>query len=189
MSWLRVLEVLTGALTVPNVLTCSRLLALPAVVLLFRQDHFVAASLLFLAAMLTDVIDGWLAGILNQRSRLGLYLDSVVDKILILALFYELAYAGMMSWTIPHLFLVRELLHNGVRCAAAAGGTIVGANWMGKVKACLQTAVIVAGLALPALECPVAGMLALRVSAAVVLAVAWMFFFVFAHRNRRVMGF
>ncbi|TFH13763.1 MAG: CDP-alcohol phosphatidyltransferase family protein, partial [Lentisphaerales bacterium] len=76
MPRLRVLEVLTGILTVPNLLTFCRLLALPAVILLFRYDHFIAASLLFLGAMLTDVIDGWLARLMDQRSRLGLYLDS-----------------------------------------------------------------------------------------------------------------
>ncbi len=188
MPRLRVLEVLTGILTVPNLLTFCRLLALPAVILLFRYDHFIAASLLFLGAMLTDVIDGWLARLMDQRSRLGLYLDSVVDKILILALFYELAYAGMLHWTIPHLFLVRELLHNGVRCAAAGSGTVVGANWMGKAKACLQTAVICAGLALPALTCPVGCMVLFEVSAVVVLAIAWLFFFSFAYRNRRLIS-
>jgi len=141
--------------------------------------------------MLTDCVDGWLAKRLGQCTSLGLYLDPVVDKVVILVLLYELARGRLIHGAVPHLFLARELLQNGVRAAAAARGTVVGANWMGKSKACLQTALVAWGLMMPglAVRLPAAGKRlagALDVSAWAVLGLAWCFFAVFVYRNRRL---
>ena len=141
--------------------------------------------------MATDVLDGWIAVRFNQRSTLGLYLDPVVDKIVLLAMFYELARASLLPWAVPHLFLARELLQNGVRTVAATRGETVGANWMGKAKAFLQTILISWGLAMPALEkssdesfysCL---SFSFTLSCILVLALAWVFFGVFVYWNRR----
>jgi len=134
--------------TVPNLLTAFRLGALVPVIMLFRHGFYEWAAGLFLFAMLTDAVDGTIASRLNQRSRFGLYLDPVTDKIVILSLFYELAGAGLLPFTAAHLMLARELLQNGVRAAAAGTGVVVGANWMGKLKAFLQTIAVCAGLLL-----------------------------------------
>jgi CDP-diacylglycerol--glycerol-3-phosphate 3-phosphatidyltransferase len=167
-------------MTVPNLLTLSRLAALPGVITLSRAGRPAWAAGLFLAAMLTDCFDGWLARRLDQRSALGLYLDPVVDKIVVLVLFYELAHQGVITIAVPHLFLARELLQNGVRAAAASRGTVVGANWMGKTKAVLQTAVLFWGLLLPASGPAVA------VASWVVLLLSWGFLFTFLVWNRRL---
>lgn len=177
-------------LTIPNLLTLGRLAALPVVIVLFRSGMHLAAAAVFLVAMLTDCLDGWLARRLNQRTALGLYLDPVVDKILVLTLFYELAYAALIPWTIPHLFLARELLQNAVRTVGATHGTVVGANWMGKTKALLQTIVLACGLAVPqwlpdagtAMASPL--LQALRAASWLVLILSWCFFVVFVYWNR-----
>ena len=135
--------------SVPNLLTLSRLFALPLVIVLYRRGDALAAALLFAVAMITDCFDGWLARRLGQTSRLGLYLDPVVDKIVILCLFYELAWQRLLPMAIPHLFLIRELLQNGIRAAGAGQGRIIGANWMGKSKATLQNVLLGFGLGLP----------------------------------------
>lgn len=172
--------------TLPNLLTLSRLLSLPAIIAMHRAGHPVAAGAVFIVAMLTDCVDGWLARRLGQQSRLGLYLDPVVDKVMVLVLFYELARAGRIGWAVAHLFLVRELLHNAIRSVAASRGRVIGANWMGKTKASLQTVLLAWGLLLPALPASVQPALgqALAVSAWAVLALAWGFFAAFAVRNR-----
>jgi len=177
-------------LTFPNVLTLLRLLALPVVIGLFRSSHYVAATSVFVVAMLTDAVDGWLAVKLDQRTRLGLYLDPVVDKVVILVLLYELSSAGPMHSVIPHLFLARELLQNGIRSHAASTGSVVGANWMGRTKALLQTVLIAWGLALPRLVAGQSAAFASAMSsafqwcAALVLVLAWAFFLAFLYWNR-----
>jgi CDP-diacylglycerol--glycerol-3-phosphate 3-phosphatidyltransferase len=177
-------------LTIPNLLTLLRLAALPVVLALSRTGHPVAASAVFVAAMLTDPLDGWIAVRFHQQSRIGLYLDPVVDKVVILAMLYELSLAGLLDAAIPHLFLARELLQNGIRSYAASLGSVVGANWMGKTKAVLQTILIAWGLLLPWLTAgrgeAFASTLqsAFQLSAWLVLVLAWVFFFVFLRWNR-----
>ena len=179
-------------LTVPNLLTLARLASLPIVTVLARRGQVVAAAAVFLAGMGTDVLDGWLAKKLKQQTRLGLYLDPVVDKIVILVLLYELSYTGLLQAVVPHLFLVRELLQNAVRAVAAGRGAVVGANWMGKTKAVLQTVLIAWGLLLPALvdRLPgAAGISCCRAFHAMVwgvLLMTWCFFGVFLCWNRAV---
>jgi len=172
--------------TVPNLLTFLRLASLPVAVILFRRGAHVAAAAVFLAGMLTDAVDGYLAKLLKQETTLGLYLDPVVDKIVILCIFYELAAAGRFHIAVAHLFLARELLQSAVRSVAAVGGTVVGANRMGKVKACLQTGLATWGLAVSDPSAAIAG--AYRLSAWAVLALAWIFFLMFAWWNRRHIG-
>jgi len=180
--------------TVPNLLTIGRLAALPIVIVLFRHDYAFAAAGLFLVAALTDCLDGWLARRLGQGTTLGIYLDPVVDKIVILVMIYELAHAQLIAAALPHLFLARELLHNGVRSAAALRGSLVGANWMGKTKAVLQNVLIMWGLLLtgllPWISSSLAGILqtALATYAWLVLAASLGFFATFVGWNRRALS-
>ncbi len=181
---------------IPNVLTVLRLVLLPGIIALFRADHFLLASGAFIGVMLTDVLDGYIAKRFNQCTRLGAYLDAVVDKIVILALFYELASDGLMRPAIAHYFLARELLHNAVRCTAASVGVAVGANWMGKVKACMQSITIAVGLAMPRImhevsSCGLDADWVTRPFTALVigtLVLAWGFFFAFAWKNHALLA-
>lgn len=176
--------------TIPNLITFTRLATLPIIIYFFRTGHYTTAASLFLIAMLTDCIDGWLARKLNQRSMLGLYLDPVVDKILILSMFYELAAQNILPMLIPHLFLTRELLQNAIRSCSAIKGAVIGANWMGKVKASLQTILITCGMIMP-----VTGKISVHADPALlqtvytlcawlILGITWCFFCMFAVRNR-----
>jgi CDP-diacylglycerol--glycerol-3-phosphate 3-phosphatidyltransferase len=174
-----------GWCTAPNALTLARLLALPAVLWLFHHDHYSTAAALFLAAMSTDAVDGWIARRFHQSSRLGMYLDAVIDKIVVVAMLYELARASLLPWLIPHLFLTRELLHNAVRSTAASQGRVVGANWMGKTKGFLQTLLITAGLLLPALPNP--PYLLFHSAAWITLALSWSFFIRFTLQNHSLL--
>lgn len=169
-------------LSVPNILTVARVVSLPFIIVLFRQGHTVMAACVFVACMATDYLDGWLAKRLGQVTLLGRYLDPVVDKIVILALLYEVAGARIIDWPVPHLFLTRELLQNAVRAVAATRGSVIGANWMGKTKAVLQTIVVAGALLTPAFgRC---FQTSVNAAAWAVLCVAWVFFVIFAVRNR-----
>src|SRR6202167_3580776 len=74
----------------PNILTSLRILAIPLVVLLFlvggrntSSPAYPIAGLLFAAAAITDSLDGYLARRLGQTTRLGTFLDSVADKLMV----------------------------------------------------------------------------------------------------------
>jgi CDP-diacylglycerol--glycerol-3-phosphate 3-phosphatidyltransferase len=72
--------------TIPNILTWIRIAAIPLIVLLFYAPYHwadPAAGLLFAAAGITDLLDGYLARRLNQTSRLGAFLDPVADKLIV----------------------------------------------------------------------------------------------------------
>jgi CDP-diacylglycerol--glycerol-3-phosphate 3-phosphatidyltransferase len=170
---------------IPNLLTLLRLVSLPGIVLLARAGFPVAACGLFVVGMVSDCFDGYLARRWGQCTPLGLYLDPAVDKIVILSLFYELAQAGSLDWAVAHLFLARELLLSAVRATAGVQGRVVGANWMGKTKAALQSVLIGWGLLLPVLDGggdwvrP-----ALGGAAWGVLILSWIFLGVFLYWNR-----
>lgn len=173
---------------IPNTLTLARLLAVGPVIWLFRTGNGPAAAAVFLVAMLTDCVDGWYAKRFGRETTVGLYLDPVVDKIVVLTLFYELAFAGYVNRAVPHLFLARELLQNAVRAVAATRGRVIGANWMGKTKAALQTAIIAWGLLLTALSPGSAPVTALGPAAWFVLLVSWCFFARFIGLTVRALG-
>src|SRR5271170_7120011 len=74
------------ALNVPNTLTWTRIAAIPLIVLLFYMPYSwadPAAGLLFAAAGITDLLDGYFARRLGQISRLGAFLDPVADKLIV----------------------------------------------------------------------------------------------------------
>lgn len=177
-------------MNVPNQLTLARLLALPLIIGLFRVGHGVAAAGVLLAAMLTDCVDGWVARRFGQVSRLGMYLDPVVDKIFVIGLFYEVAVAGVIPLAIPHLLMAREFLQSAVRTVGAMNGTVIGANWMGKTKAVIQTPVLMAAMLTrsSAVFCR-DGLVreTAWLGSWFVLAVTWVFFGVFLYWNRNVL--
>jgi CDP-diacylglycerol--glycerol-3-phosphate 3-phosphatidyltransferase len=175
-----------SVLNIPNFLTILRLASLPIVMLLARAGFPAAACGVFVAGMVSDCFDGYLARRLGQCTPLGLYLDPAVDKIVILSLFYELAQAGSLDWAVAHLFLARELLLSAVRATAGVQGQIVGANWMGKTKAALQSILIGWGLLLPVFDGSQWVWLhrALDGSSWGVLVLSWIFLAVFLYWNR-----
>lgn len=73
-------------LTIPNILTLSRILLIPVFVLVFYlpvEWHRLAAALVFMLAGFTDWLDGYLARRMGQVSALGAFLDPVADKLMV----------------------------------------------------------------------------------------------------------
>jgi len=170
-------------MTVPNALTFSRLLLTPLIIYLAYLPDTLARWMalgLFIVAGLSDCFDGFLARRLNQISPLGTFLDPVVDKIVLLSLFFVLSDLRLVPLWISLLMLTRELLVDGVRSAGALTGRLVGANFMGKTKATLQSICIGVGLGMWALAWPEETIrLWLSWLAGLTLLAAWMFAFVF----------
>jgi len=133
----------------PNTITMLRTAAVP-VLLLFpafaasRTGSQVLAWL-FIAAAVTDLVDGWLARRGQQVTRIGKLLDPLADKLLVAtALIVLLAGGRIPSWGTPMVVVIigRELAVTGLRGFASAEGHIMAAGWPGKLKTLLQNIAI-----------------------------------------------
>jgi cardiolipin synthase (CMP-forming) len=80
-----------GPWTLPNFITLLRLAALPFFLLCVSEGRFGLALLIFVAAGVSDGIDGYLARRFDMRSALGSYLDPIADKLLLISSYLVLA--------------------------------------------------------------------------------------------------
>lgn len=97
-------------LTVPNQISFLRLAFLPFFIIAIKYDKYLAAIAIFVIAGLTDGLDGLLARGLNQRTRLGAYLDPIADKLLLSSSYFVLALKGKIGWWLAILVLGRDVL-------------------------------------------------------------------------------
>ncbi|HEX2525072.1 MAG TPA: CDP-alcohol phosphatidyltransferase family protein [Geminicoccus sp.] len=93
-----------------NGLTTLRLLAVVPIGLLIQSGHYAAAFWLFLAAGLTDVADGFIAKRFAGISRVGVVLDPVADKMLLVGIFLVLSWQGVVPSWLLGLVVARDLL-------------------------------------------------------------------------------
>jgi cardiolipin synthase len=96
--------------TLPNVITFARLCAVPGAVWLMLQHRLDLAFWIFVAAGLSDGLDGWLARVRNARSRLGAVLDPVADKALLVSVYVTLAAIGVLPDWLAILVVFRDVL-------------------------------------------------------------------------------
>lgn len=138
-------------MTLPDQLTLGRALAVPVVVVLFAwnfPDHAYWATAVFVVAMATDQVDGWLARRRNQTSAFGSLLDPIADKVLVMAALVMLVGEGVAPAWMVAAMVARELLVSGLRLAAIEKGVVMAARDLGKLKTWAQAvAVAVGGLA------------------------------------------
>lgn len=96
--------------TVPNQITLLRLGFLPLFLIFISYDRYKWASLVLVAAGLSDAIDGLLARQLNQGSALGAYLDPIADKLLLSSSFIILSFKQKIAWWLTIIVLSRDML-------------------------------------------------------------------------------
>jgi cardiolipin synthase len=90
-----------GHLTLANQLTFLRLVAVPFFILAILEARFGVALAIFLAAGITDLIDGWVARAFRQQTALGAFLDPAADKLLVTAAFVLLTKYPNLFQSIP----------------------------------------------------------------------------------------
>jgi CDP-diacylglycerol--glycerol-3-phosphate 3-phosphatidyltransferase len=144
-------RVFSRTVTLPDQLTVLRVIAVPIVIILFAWDfenHAYWATAVFVVAMATDQVDGWLARRSGTSSALGKLLDPVADKVLVLAALVMLIGEGVAPAWMVALIVVREILVSGLRLAAIERGVVLGARELGRIKTWAQAvAATVAGFA------------------------------------------
>ncbi len=135
-------------LTLPNLLTFSRLPAMFAIVGLMNAEFKWAATIafwLFIAAALTDWLDGKLARESNTVSTFGRFMDAIIDKVMVLGIMIAFVAGNgyFMGYKVGGMLLLlcilgREFMVSGLRMVAATQGTVVEADAGGKVKMFIQ---------------------------------------------------
>jgi cardiolipin synthase (CMP-forming) len=95
--------------TAPNQLTLLRLIFVPFVIMNVLDYNFKWALGLFVAAGLSDGLDGLLARALHQRSTIGEYLDPIADKLLLSSLFLVLSFRQLIPWRFTVVVFSRDI--------------------------------------------------------------------------------
>ncbi len=118
--------------------TSSRIIATPVVMALVLGHSYTAAAIVFLVVSTTDWFDGRLARRWNVSSRLGSFLDTTADKLLVTGALLALVAVGRASPWVSILIIGRELSLLGLRAAVAAQGLQLNPSLLGKWKATVQ---------------------------------------------------
>ncbi len=141
-------------MNLPNYITLTRILSIPVLIWILSSSHFsstngereLLASAVFIAASLTDAIDGYLARKRAQVTTIGMLLDPVADKLLIAAAFITLVQFNprtVPAW-MAVIIIGREFLVSGLRSIAASEGFTIEASDLGKMKMVVQIVSVVA---------------------------------------------
>ncbi len=140
--------------SLPNLLTFSRILLIPILIIVFYlpwKGAHVLATAIFIIASVTDWLDGYLARKWKQTTLLGAFLDPVADKVLVATCLLLLVGAKEINYiTLPSIVIVgREIVISALRELMAEWGkrTSVAVGLLGKIKTTLQMIAIVLLLA------------------------------------------
>jgi len=149
---------------VPNTLTVARMGMGIVIFWMIAVEWYVPALGLFVAAAISDALDGYLARLLDQDTPLGRQLDPLIDKVLICGAYIYLAAVpgtGVHPWMVTAI-VIRELLIQGLRSLMEGQGQAFGAKMAGKLKTLFQCLSISAVLLALALAAPPRELLYLR---------------------------
>lgn len=94
----------------PNIITFSRLAAVPLAVWLILNDQILFAFWLFIAAGISDAVDGYIAKRFDAVTVLGSYLDPLADKSLLVSVYITLGVVGYLDNWLVILVVFRDLL-------------------------------------------------------------------------------
>ena len=139
-------------LTIPTIMTWTRIAAIPLIVGVFylpdsvgsAADKNLIATIMFVVFAMTDWLDGYLARRLNQTSAFGAFLDPVADKILVCASVLVLVHLNRADVFVGLIIIGREIAISALReWMAQIGATkSVAVHMIGKVKTVVQMVAI-----------------------------------------------
>jgi cardiolipin synthase len=97
-------------MTIPNLITIARLISVPLIVVMMGQERWGLAFILFVAAGISDGVDGFIARRFNMRSEFGAYLDALADKALLVSIYVTLSVTGVLPGWLAILVVSRDLM-------------------------------------------------------------------------------
>ncbi len=135
-------------MTLPNKLSILRIILVPfcLLFLLIPQipHHYLGALIIFIAASLTDMLDGKIARKRSVVTTLGKFLDPLADKILVTSVLICMVSLRAAPAIAVAIIVFRDFAVSGLRTVAAQKGTVLAANMWGKVKTLITMIVMCA---------------------------------------------
>lgn len=135
-------------MNLPNKLTVLRVLMIPFFVLFTLVDlvpgcsKYIAVAI-FIAASLTDFLDGKIARKYNLVTNFGKFMDPLADKLLVCAALICLVSLGMLPAWMVIVIISREFIISGFRLVASDNGVVIAASYWGKFKTTFQMLMII----------------------------------------------
>ena len=96
-------------MTIPNFITMVRIVLAPVFVIYLINEQFTSALIVFVVCTASDGMDGLVARLFNQKSKLGSYLDPLADKLLLVAAFLILAAMGHLPVWLTVTVIARDV--------------------------------------------------------------------------------
>jgi CDP-diacylglycerol--glycerol-3-phosphate 3-phosphatidyltransferase len=137
-------------LNLPNLLTLLRILLVPVLVVALTEEipnGSAIAAAVFVVAALTDGLDGYIARSRQSITTFGKVMDPVADKLLIAAALMALVSLDRLAAWVAMLIIAREFAVSGLRIAAGQQGVVIPASLLGKLKTIVQSAAVLALIA------------------------------------------
>ncbi|MCI8844921.1 MAG: CDP-diacylglycerol--glycerol-3-phosphate 3-phosphatidyltransferase [Kineothrix sp.] len=134
-------------MNLPNKLTILRIVMIPFFVLFMLfpvtgpSDKWIALAL-FIAASLTDLLDGHIARKYNLITNFGKFMDPLADKLLVCSALICLVELGRIPSWIVIVIIAREFIISGFRLIASDNGVVIAASYWGKFKTTFQMVMI-----------------------------------------------
>ncbi len=131
----------------PNTITLLRICIVPFLfILLLSPGKFwsLLLAVLFVAASLTDLIDGYIARKYSMVTTLGKFLDPIADKLLVNTAMILMIPIGRIPAWIVAITIIRDLLVDWIRSASSSQGFVIQASSLGKQKTLAQNIAVTA---------------------------------------------
>jgi cardiolipin synthase (CMP-forming) len=131
-------------LNLPNLITLARLLCVPLAIWLILEARYGLAFWVFVAAGISDALDGYIAKRFDQRTPLGALLDPIADKSLLAGVYITLGLAEQLPHWLVILVVLRDLLIVGgyLLIQGSTGARPLGPLFISKVNTLVQIALI-----------------------------------------------
>ena len=97
-------------MTVPNLITTIRIILAPIFIIYLLHDQFLSALIVFAISGVSDGVDGLVARIFDQKSKIGTYLDPLADKIILVSAFIVLAVRDLLPPWLTVLVISRDVM-------------------------------------------------------------------------------
>lgn len=131
------------SMNLPNKLTIFRCILIIPFVILLLNGYNLPATIIFIIASLTDLLDGKIARKYNLVTNFGKFMDPLADKLLVCSALICLVEMNRLSAWIVCIIIAREFIISGFRLIASDNGIVIAASYWGKFKTTFQMIMVI----------------------------------------------
>lgn len=131
------------SMNLPNKLTIFRCILIVPFVAFLLNGYDLIATVIFIVASLTDLLDGKIARKYNLVTNFGKFMDPLADKLLVCSALICLIEMGRLDAWIVCIIIAREFIISGFRLIASDNGIVIAASYWGKFKTTFQMIMVV----------------------------------------------